>query len=100
MASAAYQVFPLVPSALVEHTVKLMRTDQPFLQDAGVSRLHWLSRFELARQKALELGALDVLNVLERAGVQEERRKALVERLMTEQGAGLRGTPPNGSGNE
>ncbi len=65
MASAAYQVFPLVPSALVEHTIKLMRTDQAFLQDVGMSRLQWLSRFEPVRQRARELGAVEAIEAMD-----------------------------------
>lgn len=86
LASAAYQVFPLVPSALVEHTIKLMRTDQAFLQDAGMDRLHWLSRFEPARRRARELGAIEAVQALDgmqRDGDWEARRRALVDSLST-----------------
>jgi len=87
MASAAYTVFPLVPSALVEHTIKLMRTDQPFLQDAGMSRLQWLARFEPARRRARELGAVEVVEAMGGNGEStmsdgwEARRRALLDAL-------------------
>ena len=94
MASAAYTVFPLVPSALVEHTIKLMRTDQPFLQDAGMSRLEWLARFEPARRRARELGAVVVVEAMGGSGEStmgdgwEARRRALLDAL--NDGAGER----------
>jgi len=91
MASAAYQVFPLVPSALVEHTIKLMRTDQAFLQNAGMSRLEWLSRFEPVRQRARELGAVEAIKAMDGSmcGREEEweaRRRALLGVLSSGQG--------------
>jgi hypothetical protein len=83
MASAAYQVFPLVPSALVEHTIKLMRTDQAFLQDVGMSRLQWLSRFEPVRQRARELGAVEAIEAMDGRVAEgwEARRHALLAAL-------------------
>ena len=100
MASAAYQVFPLMPSALVEHTIKLMRTDQAFLQDAGMSRLQWLSRFEPVRQRAREMGAVEAIEAMDgRMGGREEgweaRRRALVGVLSS--GGGR---PDDGGGGE
>jgi hypothetical protein len=87
LASAAYQVLPLVPSALVEHAIKLMRTDKPFLQDAGMSRLRWLVQFEPARQKAMELGALEVLSAMDIRQEREQYRTSLMNTL-SEKGRG------------
>lgn len=86
MASAAYTVFPLVPSALVEHTIKLMRTDQQFLQDAGMLRLQWLARFEPVRRRARELGAVEAVEGLDRRDDKawEAQRRTLLKSLRLE----------------
>jgi hypothetical protein len=61
IAAAGVKVLPFASSALVDHTIKLLRTEQPFLQDAGLSRLYYLIYFDSAKKKAMELGAVEAL---------------------------------------
>jgi len=58
---AGIKITPFAAGALVEHTVKLMQTDVPFLQSAGLDRLYYLLYFTAARRKALETGAVEAM---------------------------------------
>lgn len=85
IAAAGIEVLPLAATALVEHAIKLIRTEQPFLRDAGVTRLYYLSYFDSARKKALELGAVEALsNLLQEKGTSpacQKRQLVVLESL-------------------
>lgn len=86
IAAAGVKVVPFASTALVEHTIKLMRTEQPFLQRAGISRLYYLMYFTPTRKMAIELGAVETLcDLLERGGhfsTQNQHKQLIIlERL-------------------
>ena len=61
IAAAGVKVLPFAGSALVEHTVKLMRMEKAFLQDAGLTRLYYLTYFDSAKKIAVDVGAVEAL---------------------------------------
>lgn len=61
IAAAGVKVLPYASSALIDHTIKLLRTEQPFLQNAGLYRLYYLVYFDPAKERAIELGAVEAL---------------------------------------
>jgi len=61
IAAAGIKVLPSASSALIDHAIKLIRTEHEFLQDAGLSRLYYLIYFDSAKQRAINLGAVEAL---------------------------------------
>ena len=58
MLGAGLRVAPFAAAGAVDHAVRLLDAKEPFLVDAGVSRLLLLARLESARRKAIECGAV------------------------------------------
>jgi hypothetical protein len=80
--SAGVQVLPFAATALVDHTIRLIQTDQRFLQDAGITRLYYLVLLSRpAREKAIELGALKVLLSEGQVDAFLEKRLAILQLL-------------------
>ena len=69
LAGAGVKMAPFAAAALVEHAVKLIRTEQLFLQSAGIDRLYYLTYFDGAKVQAIRCGAVQaLLGTLERRG--------------------------------
>ena len=52
---------PFAATGLVEHTVRLMNTKDPFLSSSGINRLYYLTNLNATRAVALRSGAVEAL---------------------------------------